>query len=52
MAGISWMLQEASKCPPVEYEYDVDLNMTGGEIANETVEVEYEYEYGDEIEVY
>ena len=42
MTGISWMLQEAAKCPPVEYIYDLDLDLSEGEVINETVEVEYE----------
>ena len=43
MAGISWLLAEASKCPVVEYMYDGGL--TKGEVVNDTVEVEYEYTY-------
>jgi len=43
MAGISWLLAEASKCPVVEYMYDGGL--TKGEVVNDTMEVEYEYTY-------
>ena len=45
MTGISWMLQEAAKCPPVEYVYDLELDLADGEVINETMEVEYEYSY-------
>ena len=37
--------QESSKCPPVEYIYDMDLDLGDGETINETVEVDYEYSY-------
>eukprot|EP00092_Neocalanus_flemingeri_P023165 GFUD01025119.1.p1 GENE.GFUD01025119.1~~GFUD01025119.1.p1 ORF type:complete len:953 (-),score=164.55 GFUD01025119.1:486-3344(-) len=52
MTGISWMLQEAAKCPPVEYIYDLDLDLSEGEVVNETVEVEYEYSYDVESPKY
>ena len=52
MTGISWMLQEAAKCPPVEYVYDLDLDLSEGEVVNETVEVEYEYSYDAESSKY
>ena len=52
MTGISWMLQEAAKCPPVEYVYDLDLDLSEGEVVNETVEVEYEYSYDVESSKY
>eukprot|EP00090_Calanus_glacialis_P001950 TRINITY_DN11456_c0_g1_i3.p1 TRINITY_DN11456_c0_g1~~TRINITY_DN11456_c0_g1_i3.p1 ORF type:complete len:946 (-),score=146.68 TRINITY_DN11456_c0_g1_i3:85-2922(-) len=52
MTGISWMLQEAAKCPPVEYVYDLDLDLSEGEVINETVEVEYEYSYDVESPKY
>ena len=46
------MLQEAAKCPPVEYVYDLDLDLSEGEVVNETVEVEYEYSYDVESPKY
>ena len=52
MTGISWMLQEAAKCPPVEYVYDLDLDLSEGEVVNETMEVEYEYSYDVESPKY
>jgi len=52
MTGISWMLQEAAKCPPVEYVYDLDLDLSEGEVVNETMEVEYEYSYDVETPKY
>jgi len=45
MLGISFMLQESAKCPPVEYVYDMELDLTDGETINETIEVDYEYSY-------
>ena len=42
MAGISWLLAEASKCPVVEYMYDGGLSKD--EVENDTMEV-YEYTY-------
>ena len=45
MAGISWLLAEASKCPAVEYVYEVDK---AEEVNNTLEEVEYEYSYGVE----
>ena len=46
------MLQEAAKCPPVEYVYDLDLDLSEGEVVNETMEVEYEYSYDVESPKY
>ena len=44
MAGISWLLAEASKCPGVDYMYDGEPVKT--EEGNDTLEVmEYEYDY-------
>ena len=44
MAGISWLLAEASKCPGVDYMYDGELAKS--EEGNDTLEVmEYEYDY-------
>ena len=44
MAGISWLLAEASKCPGVDYMYDGEL--VKSEEGNDTLEVmEYEYDY-------
>merc|ERR1719500_2682122 len=47
MAGISWLLAEASKCPVVEYMYDGGLSKA--EVVNDTMEVD-EYEYTYEVE--
>ena len=38
-------VQESAKCPPVEYVYDMELDLTDGETINETIEVDYEYSY-------
>ena len=44
MAGISWLLAEASKCPGADYMYDGEL--VKSEEGNDTLEVmEYEYDY-------
>ena len=47
MAGISWLLAEASKCPVVEYMYDGGLSKA--EVVNDTMEV-VDYEYTYEVE--
>lgn len=46
MAGISWLLAEAAKCPVTEYSYGEVIEKA--EVVNDSVEVDYEYEYGIE----
>ena len=43
------LFQEAAKCPPVEYVYDMDLELSDGESVNEIVEVDYEYRYDTNV---
>jgi hypothetical protein len=38
-------MQEAGKCPPVEYVYDMELELGENETVNDTLEVDYEYSY-------
>ena len=45
-------LQESAKCPPVEYIYDMELDLSEGETINETVEVDYEYSYDINVSVF
>ena len=44
-------VQESAKCPPVEYVYDMELDLTDGETINETIEVDYEYSYDINVSI-
>ncbi len=44
--------QEAGKCPPVEYVYDMDLELGENETINDTVEVDYEYSYDMNVSIF
>ena len=45
------LFKESSKCPSVEYVYDMDLYLSDDETVNDTVEIDYEYSYEVEVSI-